>query len=196
MKNNSYLEKGFYSHPQIRGYMFLKQFMLIRKASKRCLLFRFENESALEFKAMELTLVQLDAEGNVIEKSKVKYKGLHVRPGALFCPESGVVVSEDCVDFKIKVTSLISGRYKYTPKNGDMVAHYDTRGYSDRKRAKLSDEGLEIESRNPLKGKFYGFMAFIAILLIFSALSLVISRSYVSEASPDEAYAQTENYSI
>ena len=193
--NNSkdYLEKGYYNHPQVSGYVSAKQFMLVRRNSKRCLLLRFENESALEFKSMEFMLIQRDANGGVIEKSKVKYNDMRIRPESIFSPPSGIAVSEDCVDFEIKMISLISGPYKYTFKKGRAVCRYDTRGYGEPKSARGESGEVSVRSQRRSNAKFYGFIAFIAFVMIFASVSYIAKRIEEKPAEEiNELYTQTE----
>lgn len=193
--NNSknYIEKGYYNHPQVSGYVSAKQFMLVRRNSKRCLLLRFENESALEFKSMEFMLIQRGANGEIIDKSKVKYNGIRIRPESIFAPQSGIVVSDDCVDFEIRMISLLSGPYKYTFRKGRAVCHYDTRGYGERKPSEANSGEVSIGSYRRGNAKFCGFIAFIALVMIFASVAFVAKRMETRLPEKNsEVYSQTE----
>ena len=76
--NNGYMEKGYYSHPQIGGYVSLKQFIIYNESGKRCLLLRFSNDYSETVVAFGFVLIEKDAEGKVIAKKKIYFI-----PGAL-----------------------------------------------------------------------------------------------------------------
>lgn len=126
-----YIDKGIYSHKQIGGYMTVKQFMVVEREGKRCLILRFLNESSLEVNAIEFTVIQRNTAGEIIGSSKIKHTHLSVGVGELYSPESGAVIKPECADFEIEMNSVVSGKYRYVFKGGQVTAHYDKRGYDD-----------------------------------------------------------------
>ena len=126
-----YIDKGVYSHKQIGGYMTVKQFMVVEREGKRCLILRFENESSLEVNAIEFTVIQRNTSGDVIGSSKIKHTHLSVGAGELYSPESGAVIKPECADFEIEMNSVVSGKYRYVFRGGQVTAHYDRRGYDN-----------------------------------------------------------------
>ena len=132
--NKDCISKGYYKHSGIEGFVSVKQYMFIRKKGKKCLIQRFSNDSDFVVNALEYIVTELDAEGNVIKTDRIRSSGFTAAPGTVFAPPSGVVVSEECVDFKIRFISCVSGKYKYLVRNGIAVPIYDRLGYARKKR--------------------------------------------------------------
>ena len=170
MEGKKYLEKGYYTHPQMRGYMVLKHFMLVRQGDKRCLLLRFVNESSMEVNAMEFVLTQKDSRGRVIASNRIRYRNMRVGKDEIFSRNSGIVVNEDCVDFEVRLVSVVSGIYKYRFKKGQPVAHFDKRGYSNKAVGFVEDEYVSVSSQ------YFGG-AGTRWLIAFLSLAVVVAVS-------------------
>ncbi len=181
----NYIDKGIYSHPQLGGYLTLKQFILIEQDKKRCLLLRFANESDLEINAARFILKQLNSDGEEIGRVDISYKDISIASGAMYSSEQGIVVKKECVDFTVQMVSVVSGDYRYVFENGTVTAHYDRRGYGERVRKDRKRGSAEISVRSKYKGggRFYGFIAFVALVLAVISLLLVI---YNTDSSEDE----------
>lgn len=152
--------------------MVLKHFMLVAQDGKRCLLLRFVNESKMEIGAMQFVLTQKDKAGRTIATDRIKYRNLRVAPDEIYSRESGIVVRDECDDFEVRLVSVISGPYKYTFKNGRVVAHFDKRGYSERASTVLGYHHIEVVSRHLGGGKFRGLVAFLSVLMIIGTCLL------------------------
>lgn len=174
--NNGYMEKGYYSHPQIGGYVSLKQFILYNESGKRCLLLRFSNDFSETVGAFGFILIQKDAQGKVISKRKIEYKGISIAPDGIYSSTSGIVVDERCADFVVKLTYIVCGIYKYTFRHGYPCRHYDPRGYLSAKKRKKPRVGVvtEIKTRNASRKGFCGGVVFLAILSVIAVYLFLV----------------------
>ncbi len=197
-KNNkkNYIDKGIYSHPQIGGYLSLKQFILIEQDGKRCLLLRFANESDFEINAARFIVKQLNADGEEIGRVDIDYRDMAVSAGQMYSPEQGIVVKKDCVDFTVQMVSLVSGDYEYVFKNGVVTASYDPRGYSDkvRKDRKRGSAGISVKQPYRGGGKFYGVIAAVSFILVIGSLIFVIYQSAEGRATDELPRTYSEAY--
>lgn len=173
MSANNILEKGIYNHPQPSGCMTVKQYIIIEKNKKRCLLLRFCNESGLNITDMGFTVTQLDSAGEVIETSTVKSAAIRVNAGLTFSLKKAVVLNRRCTDFIVTVTWVISKGYKYEVRNGQMVPHFDTRGF-DTSEAKPARSYSSAKARGNPGG---AIVALVSTLLVLAFVGLSILRS-------------------
>ena len=123
------IAKGIYGHHQISGYLSVRQFIIVEKDGKKCLLLRFENEASFDITQAEFSLKQLNSKGDVIDVSTIGYSNMKIRAGQMYALKEGIVLKNECFDFIIQMISLTGGRYRYS-FNGDIVsAHYDKPEY-------------------------------------------------------------------
>lgn len=174
--NNGYMEKGYYSHPQIGGYVSLKQFIIYNESGRRCLLLRFSNDYSETVVAFGFVLIQKDAEGKVIAKKKIEYRGLAIVPDGVYSSTSGIILDSRCADFVVKLTYMVCGLYKYTFRHGYPCRHYDPRGYLPAKKRKKARAGVvtEIKTRNASRVRFCGGMVFLAILSVIGVFLFLL----------------------
>ena len=118
-----YIAKGLYQYSQISNLVSVKNYIFLRQNGKKCLLIRFSNDLDHIVDSMEFTVIQLDSAGKILEKTKVAYKNMRLMPGQNFS-STGIVVNEFCTDFKVIFQSVISERYKYVVRQGQVVIYY------------------------------------------------------------------------
>ena len=118
------IKKGFYNHTQEFKCMQLKQYIITEKGGKKCLLFRFFNESELLIDSMEFTLMQFDSDHQLIDSSVVKMDKIQVESGGTYTPDKGLVISDACVDFIVNMTKVSCGEYVYSANNGGKMPRY------------------------------------------------------------------------
>ena len=176
-KNRNVLDKGTYNFHQEGAFLSVKQYMLVEREGKRCLLLRFMNESNLLIQAMEFTLIQLDGDGKVISTDRMRYDDLSVRPAREYALKTGIVLKPGCVNFRVQMAYAISGEYKYVFKNGQAVEHYDPRGYDLRQSTVYRKSTLSAKRKYSGAGRLYGFIAFVGILLILAACALAVVKT-------------------
>ncbi len=186
MKKKNYFIKGVYDHPQIGGYLTVKQYIMMEQDGKHCLLLRFENELKTSICSVEFTVKQLDSDGVEIASTDVKYTDLDLKSGRLFCPEEGIVLDKKCVDFLVKMRSLVSGETKFLFHKGQVTEHYDPRGYEERCVAENGGGRTVVHRKYSGGGKAYGWMAFLALLLMIASIWFVVVRNEEeARKSPD-----------
>ena len=168
------IKKGIYSYPQLSGYLSVKQFMIIERKEKKCLILRFANEADFEIKSARFNLKQLNAKGDVIDESKLEYLSLNLKAGDMCAPRDGIVLKKDCADVLIKLVSLVGGRYEYHFKNDIVTAHYNKNGYGKKTSRKSGSSQLDVVHRYSGGGKFYKRIAVFAFFLTVVAFVLSI----------------------
>ena len=174
-QKGNYISKGVYLHPQTSGFVTVKQYIFCRKRGKKCLLIKFSNGCDFTVSAMNFTVLQLDAAGEIIGKTPISYSSLSAASGSDFSVNSGVIVEEKCSDFKVVFDEVYSGYFKYVLKNGIPVAYYE-------KPVALTVEGGEkiysydapIFSAKEKKIKASGLAYFAAVLVILTVIFLNI----------------------
>ena len=173
-KSKSYFKKGFYDHRQAQGLPVVKQFIVTESKGKRCLLLRFENETELDISCLKFILTQLDTSGKIIGVDAFEYKDISFRPGTVYSRGEGIVIADECADFTVDILYAVSGKYKYVSKNNGTAVVYDIRGYNTR--SIIGDHASKARIKRKMPGiVFYGFLAFIAVLLLTLACYLTLS---------------------
>ena len=176
-KNRNVLDKGTYNFHQEGAFLSVKQYMLVEREGKRCLLLRFVNESNMVIQAMEFTLVQLDGDGKVISSDRMTYDDLSVRPASEYALKTGIVLKAGCVNFRVQMAYAVSGEYKYLFKNGQAVEQYDPRGYDLRPQTVYRKGTISAKPKYARAGRLHGFIAFIGIVLILAACTLAVLKT-------------------
>jgi hypothetical protein len=125
---------------------------------------RFYNETALTIRAFEFELVELNITGQTIQRRKFRYYDLHIEPGDQYCLPEGIVVSPECVDFKIEHCRIESGQYVYRIKHGKMETYYNRRKKRGADCLFSHGYGLTVNSYAPRFGRLYGATAAMALI--------------------------------
>lgn len=185
-----YIDKGIYSHPQIGGYLTVKQFLLVEREGKRCLLLRFANESDFVIDRAEFTVKQYNAAGKMIGSVNIKYDGISIAVGDMFAPKNGIVVDETCVDFIVQMSYVGSGCYKYIFKNGSVIAYYEKAQKTDKRRVGKNTSKVTVRQKYRGSGKMYGLLAFLSFVLVIGAFVYVVYDTYKPE-EPEETAAES-----
>lgn len=122
MSDQQYISKGFYLHKQPSELISVQNYIYVRSEGKKCLLLRLSNDLGYTVDEIDLTVIQLDASGKIVAKSRVKYSQMKLGAGETFVTERGIVVDEFCTDFRVVFSSVKSGRYKYTVRGGNILS--------------------------------------------------------------------------
>ena len=56
-QRGNYISKGVYLHPQIPGFVAVKQYIFCRQNEKKCLILKFSNNCDFKLSAMSFTVV-------------------------------------------------------------------------------------------------------------------------------------------
>ena len=173
MKDLKWYDKGLYHHPQPAGFVSLKQYMIIDKDGKKCLMLRFFNELKVPVGAIEFKLVQLNTQGSVLASDTIKLDSMKMAPGATHAMKTGIVLKDKCTDFRVTVISARSNGYKYVMKHGIPTPTYDIRRESSKLAPKESSRSLTTKISS--KGKKAA--AFLSIGIIIASMILMIYLS-------------------
>ncbi len=169
-KQNRRVIKNDYVHHQISGYLSVKQYAITTVNDRRCLILRFSNEMQSVISRVEFTVIQLDAEGSVIGKSKIKYENVKIAPRQLYCSEEAVLIKRECADFVVRIRYIISDDIKYVFKKDHVTAHYDTRGFGHKNKQTLGPRIVAIRRSTFGSGAFFGLMALLSFAISIGAL--------------------------
>jgi len=198
---NQYISKGFYKYSQIGNFISVKNYIFIRHNNKKCLLLRFLNETEYPINSFEYTVVQMDASGKILAKTKMSHRSISLDPGKTYTLSHAIVVDEYCSDFKILFSEVYSENYKYHVRDGEVIAHYIKKEPPLlNKYEKISDvTGFSVKPKRFGKPRLAVFLAIIMILavfalnIIFSVSKNISSRSlYGKDVSLAELYDQGE----
>lgn len=185
MNSRNIIEKGFYSHPQTSGGVQLKQYIITKEGDKKCLLLRFFNDSELIINEMNITLTQQCGEESEPEKVKISLDGLNIHPGETFAMKNGVVISDSITDFTVEITEVISRDFVYKESGDSLVAKYDPRIKSSKKKSRVSRIVVK-KKRVAITGlsALVAFIGIVLILLIGEYLSNRLFGSFSSAVLP------------
>lgn len=173
-KSKDIIEKGAYVHYQIGSFIEVKNFIIANKSDKKCLLLLLANNSETTVNSVKFTLTQLDALGKVISKDDFVFSDLRITPAGEYALESGIVLSEKCFDFRVKMIYALSGEYKYVFKKGQAIQSYDPRGYK-KKKSYAKDAGyVQVGRRRVKDGRLHGLIAFLAVAAVAVVTAYVL----------------------
>ena len=167
-KNNSILEKGPYVHNRAGVFIEIKNFILAEKTGKRYLLLQLVNNFSKTVSAIKFSLVQLDSAGNVITKNSYTYN-VKMEPGADFALECGLIIKDECVDFRVQMLYAISGEYKYFFRNGESVQSFDPRGYGSKSVSASDGRSMTVKRRFAGNSALHGLIALVSLILVLGA---------------------------
>ena len=179
MVEHDIIEKGGYNHPQVSGFVSLKQYIFIKKNGKRLLMLRFANEFHHKINGFEIILTQLSGDGRVLKRTRIPYHKADVASGNAFAPDEGIVVMDNCIDFRVSLVSFYSGAYKYLMKHGRAVAHYDPRGYAPEKLKPSKPTQISV---TPKMRVLDGTMSLIGIIAVVLMIGVCIFTCYMNSA--------------
>ncbi len=123
-KGQQRISKGFYQYSQADNFITVKNYIFVQQGDKKGLLIRFVNDSDFEADSMEYTVVQLDVNGEVIGKNKMKHTAMRLRPEEVFASDEAIIVDNRCCDFKVVFSRVVSGNYVYTVSEGKVIVDY------------------------------------------------------------------------
>lgn len=166
------ISKGEYKHYQIDNFISVKQYMFLRNNGKKCLTLRYTNSLEHKVNGFKFLLVQIDVNGKVISKKKIKINNIVFHKDSDYTCNKGIVVDEKCVDFKVQMLCVYSDRYRYKLKN-DSVAIY----YVAHKGWKYEEDAAgNIEFKSKSKTGFKPFsVRIIAVAVVAALIILVLS---------------------
>ena len=185
--NRMILSKGPYTYAQPSGFLTVKQYIFTSVGGKKCLVLRFSNDADYKMDTVELPLPQLDAHGNVLATTPVRF-GIFLAEGKTAAIDRGIPVEERCVDFKVRIESVRSGDYVYRERGGVIVVDHevdpvwqidpaDKQAYD-----KQSFRSFEVRSK---QGRVPWLVGLAAVLCALALLVIAI-KGFLPESRTDE----------
>lgn len=172
MMEKQIISKGEYRHYQIDDFISVKQYIFLRTGEKKCLTLRFTNSLGCAVNSFKFLLVQMDIQGNVIGKKKVRINNIFFDDGTDYTSNKGIIVDEKCVDFKVQMLCAYSDRYRYKLKNNKIAIYYVPHkkwNYEDDSNYKAQ---VKVKSKTKFRTPSIRFFSFLVVIaMIFLALS-------------------------
>ncbi len=112
--------KKEYTKPSIDGYVWLKQYTIIKRDGQRYAIVRFSNDMGVRIDRLFFALDQLDSNGRVIASRGDKY-ALDVGLDAGISFEKEIAVDENCVAVKLRVDKVRSCGNEYSLNDGQIT---------------------------------------------------------------------------
>ncbi len=170
VNNEQIISKGVYGFSQISDFISVKNYIFMHKDDKVCLAIRFFNDTEYTFDSMSFSVIQLDALGKVIARTRIEYDNMHFESGKPYTSNNLIVVDNQCVDFRIQFYEAYSDYYRYVVKNRRVVVYYDRKLAEKFARSYANvyvEENLSVKKKEYGKAKLSVLAAVIAILIMF-----------------------------
>ena len=191
------ISKGIYKHPQIVGFVSVKQYIFMDKNGKRGLVLRFSNDLDATENGMEFTVIELDSNGNAIRNSLVHYTG-RVHSGCMFTSESAVIVEPKCCDFKVFINKVFADNYEYTAVGDKVLTRYTNRAETSNSRTFTYTEYEKISQKKPIREGVFRLIAVVLLLVMIVAnfIFVFFDDNSDEQAETDEAKAELEEQTL
>lgn len=191
---HEHISKGYYKYSQMHHFVSVKNYIFVHENNKKCLLLRFSNDFGYKVDAITFTLIQMNAIGEILGQSEVELHDMNLLPGGMYTPKQGMVVSDNCNDFKIEIKEVFSSHYRYTVRNRMIITEYlqtpkasapaaaektakseeevrrEFRGYDDDETEEFADNALTTAKQTITvrikKNSRTGLLAFLAIIVL------------------------------
>ena len=213
MMEKQIISKGEYRHYQIDNFVSVKQYIILRTAEKKCLTLRFTNSLGCRVNAFKFLLIQMDIQGKIIGKKKIKFNDISLENGRDYTSHKGIILDEKCVDFKIQMLCVYSDRYRYKLKNNKIATYYVTHKKWEYEDDSAHKDMVKVRSKTKFKTpsvRFFSFLVIISlILLALSPITTFLGKRLVKilkddweekkaakEAEKAAAMSQSEESSI
>ena len=121
MNREEIISKGFYTYPQLKGYVSVKQYILLREGNKKYLVLKMENERVDAVTALTLNVRQYDSNSRFLATERVDVSNIKVNTDSSFNLGEKISLREECERFEIDVVSMTFGSYKYLVRNGEVL---------------------------------------------------------------------------
>lgn len=175
------ISRGQYRHPQVAGLISVRDYIFLKQDDRKCLLLRFFNEMDYEVYFFSFTLIQLDAMGTVIKKSKIKRDAILAHAGMQYYDQKGILVDEFCTDFRIVLHEVRSSNYRYLVSNGHVSVCYikDERPLEYGNRTEKTDQGFSVHSKSFGNPRLVRFLVTLAVLFMALFAIYTTFRDYL-----------------
>ena len=175
------ISKGKYNFPQNDRQLTIQNFIFISENGTKYLLLKWKNSRNEILDDLQLMIKFYDASANTIEKKKMFFENLHCNANSTFVLK--IEVSEDCVDFEIRLDYSRYGAYTYSSVENGIMEDYNSeakslsdKGLPHEKKLKETDFG--VSDRKPLISVWIGifFCALLVGLNVFTCCRLSVFK--------------------
>lgn len=171
MNREEIISKGFYTYPQIRGYLSVKQYIVLREGNKKYLALRMTNEHGETATGMTLSVRQYDSASRFIATEKVEVSNIKAKTDADFNLKEKIELREECERFEVDVVSMTFGTYKYLVRNGEIIPTFsleEEKGDRDKAEVtyKMRKGSQKVVQRNRVSPKLYIILSAVIFLAV------------------------------
>ncbi|MBQ7336616.1 MAG: hypothetical protein IJW92_09120 [Clostridia bacterium] len=132
------ISKKEYTKPNPAGYVWLKQYILIKRGEKRFVKLRFLNDLGVRIDRLFFTVEQIGPNGSLLETTGSEHT-VYVGLDAGISFEKELAVDDQCVAVAVRVDKVRSNGNEYSLENGQITAVMDA---DSMKHADISPEFL------------------------------------------------------
>jgi len=171
MNREEIISKGFYTYPQIRGYLSVKQYIVLREGNKKYLALRMVNEHGETATGVTLSVRQYDSASQFVATEKVEVSNIKAKTDASFNLKDKIALHEECERFEVDIVSMTFGSYKYLVRNGEIIPVFsldEEKGDQDRAEVtyKMRKRSQKVVQRNRISPKVYIILSAIIFLTV------------------------------
>ncbi len=175
MENENIISKGFYSFPQVKDFISVKNHVFLREDGRVYLALRFSNDTEYTFDYLSFYIVQLNSDGKAIGRVFAKCADISFAPGSIFAPEKAFAVSAGCADFRVEFCEAFSGAYKYTVRRGKACVFYGKRKVNAMR--KRSTEDVRVKQRKTGKPLLASFLVLLSLAVMVACMARYIYKN-------------------
>ena len=179
MNREEIISKGFYTYPQHKDYVCVKQYIVLKDAGKKYLTLRMVNNHTETATGLTLFVRQYDASSNFIVTEKVEVDNISIKPDGVFSLGQRIELREECADFEVDIVSMTFGAYKYVVKDGEVIPVFSMDEDSappDKAEItyKMRKSKQTVSKRNGLSTRYFVLFASVVLLVLcaFSAFQI------------------------
>lgn len=132
MLREEIISKGLYTHPQVPGFVSVKQYILLRRQGKKNLFLRFENHRREVVTALSFSVKQFDAKGSLINQEHFALTKVNCAGEGVLVFDKAIKIKERCADFRVTVHSATYGEYVYEAHGDTLRVLYQKEGSKPR----------------------------------------------------------------
>jgi hypothetical protein len=187
MSSKNIISKGVYRFSQPDGFIHIKNYIFMNVDGNICIAARFENNTDIAFDSFCFSVIQLNADGREIGRTRVEYKDISFAPGSTYSPSEAVIVDRKCVDFKVQFYYATSGCYRYVVRRRRVSVYYDRKlaGISSATQEKKHTLRADYEiERKYVKTGLMRFCAIMALLIIIASAAALLLDIYIPDEKP------------
>ncbi len=169
-EKNEIILKREYTRPNTDGYVWVKQYTIIKRGRQRYAVIRFSSDMDVRIDKLFFTLEQINSNGNAI-LGGVEY-AVNVGLDAGIAFEKEIAVDENCVAVKLRVDKVRSCGNEYTLKDGQITVITNV---DSMKNANISSDLLIPKSDEKGSGQWKLTAISVAAIAVLLIINLIVA---------------------